>query len=76
MILKNLLKKLHQKIVQCDADQIIRTNIVKEDKKKFSVKSGAIENTSINTETIDVLEGTRPALLNRTSKYNIFKSEY
>ena len=61
--------------VVCDADQIIRTDIDKRNKNTFSVKAGAMEDTSINAETIDVLEGTRPALLNRTSKYDIFKGE-
>jgi ABC-type lipoprotein export system ATPase subunit len=58
--------------VVCDADQIIRTDIDKANRNKFTVKAGSLEDTNINAETIDVLEGTRPALQNRTSKYDIF----
>jgi predicted ATPase len=57
--------------VVCDAEQVIRTNIDKTHNNLFSCKTGSIENSLINAEIIDVLEGTRPALDNRTSKYEI-----
>ncbi|MGZ3909002.1 MAG: TrlF family AAA-like ATPase [Flavisolibacter sp.] len=57
--------------VVCDAEQVIRTNIDKPNNNKFTCRSGSIENPGINAEIIDVLEGTRPALENRTSKYEI-----
>jgi predicted ATPase len=57
--------------VVCDAEQVIRTNIDKTHNNLFSCKSGSIEDPLINSEIIDVLEGTRPALDNRTSKYEI-----
>lgn len=59
--------------VVCDAEQIIRTNIDKADGNYFTFKAGAIENSEINAEIVDVLEGTRPALDNRTDKYKISK---
>lgn len=57
--------------VVCDAEQIIRTDIDKTHNNQFSCKSGSIEDPGMNSEIIDVLEGTRPALNNRTSKYEI-----
>ena len=58
--------------VVCDADQIIRMDIDKENKNTVSFVSGAIENPTINKCIVDVLEGTYPAFHNRDSKY--FKS--
>lgn len=58
--------------VVCDADQIIKVDIDKENKNTVSFVSGAIENPIINKCIVDVLEGTYPAFHNRDSKY--FKS--
>lgn len=55
--------------VVCDADQIIRMNIDKQNKNTVSFASGAIENPIINKQIVDVLEGTYPAFHNRDCKY-------
>ena len=55
--------------VVCDADQIIRMNIDKQNKNTVTFASGAIEDTIINKQIVDVLEGTYPAFHNRDRKY-------
>jgi ABC-type lipoprotein export system ATPase subunit len=55
--------------VVCDADQIIEMTIAKDRLNEVAFTSGAIENPEISSKVINVLEGTRPALNNRTSKY-------
>ena len=55
--------------VVCDADQIIRMNIDKQNKNTVSFASGSIENPIINKQIVDVLEGTYPAFHNRDCKY-------
>ena len=55
--------------VVCDADQIIRMNIDKQNKNTVTFSSGAIENPIINKQIVDVLEGTYPAFHNRDCKY-------
>ncbi len=55
--------------VVCDADQIIRMNIEKDNKNKVTYVSGAIENSVINRAVVDILEGTMPAFDNRDAKY-------
>jgi hypothetical protein len=55
--------------IVCDADQIIHCSIDKTKKNRVTYVSGAIENPTINSLTIDVLEGTRPAFDHRDSKY-------
>jgi predicted ATPase len=57
--------------VVCDAEQIIRMDIAKDDKNRVSMITGGIENQEINQAIVDVLEGTRPAFNNRTSKYQV-----
>jgi len=59
--------------VVCDAEQIIRVKIEKENKNKVSFISGAIENPTINEKIIEILEGTFPAFDNRTAKYEVSK---
>lgn len=59
--------------VVCDADQIIEMTIAKDRLNEVSCSSGAIENPEINAKVINVLEGTRPALSNRTAKYDSVK---
>lgn len=58
--------------VVCDAEQVIYADIDKENLNAVTYESGAIENPSINTHILNVLEGTRPAFHNRDSKYRPF----
>ena len=55
--------------VVCDADQVIRMNIDKQNKNTVTFLSGAIENPIMNKQIVDVLEGTYPAFHNRGGKY-------
>jgi hypothetical protein len=55
--------------VVCDSEQIIKVNIEKENKNRFSYISGSIENEVINNEIVKILEGTKPAFKNRKLKY-------
>jgi ABC-type lipoprotein export system ATPase subunit len=57
--------------VVCDAEQVIRMDIAKDDKNIASMVTGGIENPKINKAIVDVLEGTRPAFDNRTDKYTV-----
>ena len=57
--------------VVCDAEQIIYSEIDKENGNLVKYISGAIENPDIKQKVIDVLEGTLPAFNNRESKYQI-----
>ena len=57
--------------VVCDAEQIIRMDIAKEDMNTVSMITGGIENADINQAIVNVLEGTRPAFNNRTIKYEV-----
>ncbi len=57
--------------VVCDAEQIINVQIDKGNKNEFSVYSGAIETSKINTKIIDILEGTKPAFDLRATKYKL-----
>jgi len=52
--------------VVADADQLI---VAERDGSRFVYSSGAIEDTPINTDIVDVLEGTWPAFQNRRVKY-------
>lgn len=55
--------------VVCDADQIVKMDIAKENKNSVSYQSGSIENPEINKCIVDILEGTYPAFDNRNKKY-------
>ena len=57
--------------VVCDAEQIIYTEIDKQNGNRITYTCGAIENPTINKKLIDVLEGTRPAFDNRDHKYYV-----
>jgi len=57
--------------VVCDAEQIIYSEIDKQNGNRITYTSGAIENPEINKKLIDVLEGTRPAFDNRDNKYYV-----
>jgi ABC-type lipoprotein export system ATPase subunit len=56
--------------VVCDADQIIHSHIDKQHKNKVTYTSGSLENPKTNTLSITVLEGTRPAFVQRDRKYH------
>lgn len=56
--------------VVCDADQIICSNINREDKHRIVYSSGAIEDYDINAIAVNVLEGTYSAFDNRRRKYH------
>lgn len=55
--------------VVADAEQIIYTELDKENNYKFSFKAGAIENPEINNCIVKVLEGAMPAFNKRKLKY-------
>ncbi|MHC4396796.1 MAG: TrlF family AAA-like ATPase [Planctomycetota bacterium] len=57
--------------VVCDAEQIIYSEIDKQNGNRITYTCGAIENPTINKKLIDVLEGTRPAFNNRDHKYYV-----
>ena len=56
--------------VVSDADQIIHSHIDKQHKNKVTYTSGSLENPKTNTLSITVLEGTRPAFVQRDRKYH------
>lgn len=56
--------------VVCDAEQIIYADCDKET-KQFSYVSGAIESPQIRARVVEILEGTRPAFVNRKRKYGL-----
>ena len=55
--------------VVCDAEQIIYAFIDRGDGHRVIYTMGSIESPQLNKYLIDVLEGTRPAVDNRDSKY-------
>jgi len=55
--------------VVADAEQVIFTELDKENNYKFSFKAGAIENPEINKCIVKVLEGAMPAFNKRKLKY-------
>jgi DNA repair exonuclease SbcCD ATPase subunit len=55
--------------VVCDAEQIIHCALDKADKNRIGYKCGAIEDEDIKKKSINILEGTEPAFINRDSKY-------
>lgn len=57
--------------VVCDAEQVIHMSINKAHGNSVSYLSGSIENQVINKSIVDILEGTKPAFGNRTSKYSL-----
>jgi hypothetical protein len=56
--------------VVCDADQIIHSYIDKQQKNKVTYTCGSLENPKTNALCITVLEGTRPAFVQRDHKYH------
>ena len=56
--------------VVCDAEQVICSTIDKANNNKVTYITGSIENPSINTRIVNILEGTKPAFDNRKLKYH------
>ncbi len=56
--------------VYCDADQLICCKIDKADGNRISYHTGAIEDYSVNSFAVNVLEGTYPAFDNRRKKWH------
>lgn len=56
--------------VVCDAEQVIYCSFDRKNASKINYKSGAIENSEINVHVVNVLEGTKRAFNNRSSKYH------
>lgn len=57
--------------VGADAEQIIYVRLEKHKNYKFSYESGAIEDAGTNANVVKVLEGTKPAFVQRRLKYQI-----
>jgi predicted ATPase len=57
--------------VGADAEQILYVKLDKANHHTFKYESGAIETKSINAKVIQVLEGSRPAFVQRRLKYKI-----
>lgn len=55
--------------VVCDAEQIICAEMQKDDDNAVTYISGSIEDPTINSKIVDILEGTRPAFDKRDDKY-------
>lgn len=56
--------------VVCDAEQVIYSTFNRKGASKIEYVSGAIENPTINSHVVNVLEGTKPAFNNRRIKYH------
>jgi uncharacterized protein YqeY len=57
--------------VGADAEQILFVSLDKASGYKFSYESGAIENPRINDVIVKILEGSKPAFVQRRLKYQI-----
>lgn len=57
--------------VGADAEQVVYVTLDKAANYKFSYESGAIENPHINDVIVKILEGSRPAFVQRRLKYQI-----
>lgn len=57
--------------VGADAEQVLYVRLEKHKNYKFSYESGAIEKPQINDHIVKVLEGSRPAFVQRRLKYQI-----
>ncbi|MDY0838710.1 TrlF family AAA-like ATPase [Lacticaseibacillus paracasei] len=58
--------------IAADADQVIVAKMNKE-ANTFQFESGALEDKHINTQIVDVLEGTKPAFDLRDRRYSLFE---
>jgi ABC-type cobalamin/Fe3+-siderophores transport system ATPase subunit len=59
--------------VACNAEQIVHISMTKEKDNLISFISGSLENPTINSAVIDILEGTYPALNTRTNAYKVIE---
>ncbi len=57
--------------VGADAEQILFVSLDKVANYKFSYEAGSIENPRINDVIVKILEGSRPAFVQRRLKYQI-----
>lgn len=57
--------------VGADAEQVVCVQLDKSDDYKFSLVAGSLENPEINRRVVDVLEGTKPAFIQRRLRYNL-----
>ncbi len=56
--------------IVCDADQLIRSEINKNDGNLITYEAGAIEESELNRAAVNILEGTYVAFNNRQRKYH------
>lgn len=56
--------------VVCDAEQIIHASFDRASSCKINYVSGSLENSTLNSAVVTVLEGTKPAFNNRSGKYH------
>ncbi len=56
--------------VVSDAEQVIYSSFDRKNSSKIEYISGSIENPVINAHVVNVLEGTKPAFINRQIKYH------
>ncbi|KPM47609.1 TrlF family AAA-like ATPase [Jiulongibacter sediminis] len=59
--------------VACNAEQIVHVSMTKENENLVSFISGSLENPTINSAVINILEGTYPALNTRTNTYKVIE---
>jgi len=57
--------------VVCDSEQVIYAHIDKSKNNLITYISGSLENPIIKEKVLNVLEGTKPAFVNRKVKYDI-----
>lgn len=61
--------------VVCDAEQVVHATLDKADGYRVSYTSGALENPQMCEHIVNVLEGTKPAIDKRMSKYRVIFGE-
>jgi ABC-type lipoprotein export system ATPase subunit len=59
--------------VACNAEQIVHVSMTKEKVNLVTFISGSLENPTINSAVINILEGTYPALNTRTNTYKVIE---
>ena len=56
--------------VVCDAEQIIHASFNRASNCSINYVAGSLENPTLNSAVVTVLEGTKPAFNNRSGKYH------
>ena len=56
--------------VVCDAEQIIHASFDRASNCRVNYVAGSLENPTLNSAVVTVLEGTKPAFNNRSGKYH------